>query len=202
MDQNRLELAKRAVVRAGRGGRGFVVGADKRYVITAAHCLPQTLLPQPHLANGAAELTFPKFLGPLADEPSIYAELCAVDLCDDFAAFEAPDGQAFPDESRQYEEFAEQAAIPVARSPDMVPSWEWQDHPGAPAHILMLDGEWQPCKVHNNGRLLWVEAGRGFQSGMSGSPILNADGAAIGVVSTSGGQNLAPSLSDCLPPWL
>jgi hypothetical protein len=38
---------------------------------------------------------------------------------------------------------------------------------------------------------------------MSGSPILNGDGAAIGLISTgSTDSNINPSLSDCLPPWL
>ena len=57
--------------------------------------------------------------------------------------------------------------------------------------------------VHNGGRFLWIKTDHGFQSGMSGSPIINDSGAAIGIVSTSGGDaNIAPSLSDCLPPWL
>jgi hypothetical protein len=40
---------------------------------------------------------------------------------------------------------------------------------------------------------------------MSGSPILNGDGAAIGLISTGSegrGKNFHPSLEDCLPSWL
>jgi hypothetical protein len=38
---------------------------------------------------------------------------------------------------------------------------------------------------------------------MSGSPILNAGGAAIGVVSSSGSGewNVNPALPNCLPQW-
>jgi hypothetical protein len=39
---------------------------------------------------------------------------------------------------------------------------------------------------------------------MSGSPIVDASGAAIGVISTgdaSGAESVNPSLMDCLPPW-
>jgi hypothetical protein len=43
-----------------------------------------------------------------------------------------------------------------------------------------------------------------IKSGMSGSPFLDDDGAAIGLVSTGSGDgfNMNPSLADCLPPWL
>jgi len=36
---------------------------------------------------------------------------------------------------------------------------------------------------------------------MSGSPIIDANGAAIGLISTGDGD-MNPSLTDCLPPWL
>jgi len=38
---------------------------------------------------------------------------------------------------------------------------------------------------------------------LSGSPIVDANGWAIGLISTSGdNQHVSPSLMDCLPPWL
>ena len=53
--------------------------------------------------------------------------------------------------------------------------------------------------VHHDGRFLYLIGPRGFiEPGMSGSPILDENGAAIGLVSTGDG----PSLIDCLPPWL
>jgi hypothetical protein len=202
-----LESAKRAVIRVGTGGRGFIASTgDKRYVVTAARCVPHSRFPRPHLANSAPELIFCNLIGPLASKQrTIWAELCAVSLCDDLAVFNAPDGQDFYDQYAQYEEFTEQAAIPIGLSPDALPPHQWKDHPGTSGYMLSLDGEWQRCTVHNGGRFLQIETDRGFQSGMSGSPIINDSGAAIGIVSTSGAggdNNIAPSLSDCLPPWL
>jgi hypothetical protein len=92
-----VQKAKRAVVQVGYG-RGFVVSAGEyeRYVITAAHCLPRSRYPRPHLANGAAELTFPRIIGPLGSKRSkqtICAELSFLSLADDVAVFAEPDNQ-------------------------------------------------------------------------------------------------------------
>jgi len=67
-----------------------------------------------------------------------------------------------------------------------------------------------PCTAYNGGRLLTVNGAK-IEGGMSGSPILNARGAAIGIISTAGdtedarpnmtGDNMHPSLADCLPTW-
>jgi hypothetical protein len=75
------------------------------------------------------------------------------------------------------------------------------------ALILSLDGEWFSCRIRCTGRVLWIEdAAQEIRGGMSGSPVILPDGAAIGVICTSeqgkraGGPN--PLLSDCLPAWL
>ena len=63
MTMNAMTIAKQAVINVG-DGRGFIVSAgDMRYIITAAHCLPYSRFPTPHLANGINELTFPNVLG-------------------------------------------------------------------------------------------------------------------------------------------
>jgi S1-C subfamily serine protease len=57
--------------------------------------------------------------------------------------------------------------------------------------------------MHNRGRFLSLSDVK-IKSGMSGSPIVDASGAAIGVISTgdaSGAESVNPSLMDCLPPW-
>jgi hypothetical protein len=69
--------------------------------------------------------------------------------------------------------------------------------------VLSLDGEWQSCTVHNGGRFLRItnHGKNSIKGGMSGSPIIDATGAAIGLISTGDGD-MNPSLMDCLPPWL
>ena len=200
-----------AVVRIGDGGRGFIleVAESRRYVVTAAHCLPAERLPTPHLANSSQELTFPQFIGPLAKRAkrTIWGELCVCSLTDDIAAFSEPDGQDFYEQAAEYGEFIDGAALKLGASPPTTPLGRIETH--TPAWVLSLDGIWMPCTVCTiNGRFLMIR-GAEIESGMSGSPILNTDGAAIGLVSTSGGTttgthnfSINPILADCLPPWL
>src|SRR5450631_1329141 len=84
-------------------------------------------------------------------------------------------------------------------------SHEWGITNGAAAWVLSLDRKWQPCLIHNGGRFLSIKD-RKIEGGMSGSPIIDANGAAIGLISTGSGggdyygvsQNAC--LMDCLPP--
>jgi hypothetical protein len=202
-----------AVVRIGDGGRGFIleVAESCRYVVTAAHCLPAERLPTPHLANGIRELTFPEFIGSLAKraKQTIWGELCVFSLTDDVAAFREPDGQELYKQAAEYGEFIDAVAFKIGAPPPLVPPYKWKTVPGTPAWVLSLDCTWMPCTVHTNGRFLTTR-GTKIESGMSGSPILNANGAAIGLISTSAGltgydgfgDDRHPSLVDCLPPWL
>jgi hypothetical protein len=202
-DRSRPNLLTAAVVHVG-DGRGFIVGSEKgRYVVTAAHCLPRSRYPFPHLANGVSELTFPRIMGPLGSKRTIWAELCALSLTDDLAVFTEPDGQELWGQNDEYEQFTE-TTIPVGEPPQIVPPYEWDSVAGAPARVLSLDCSWLPCTVYSNGRFLTTR-GIKIESGMSGSPILNADGRAIGLISTSSGDdtnNMHPCLMGCLPPWL
>jgi hypothetical protein len=202
----KFEIAKRAVVRFDAGGRGFIVSADgdrDRYVITAAHCLPRDRIPTPNLANSVPELTFPDIIGKLASRrTTIWAQLCAFSLTDDFAVFSEPDGQELYEQCEEYKKFTK-VAVTIGKPPDAVEFYKWKATPGTAAWVLSLDREWQHCTVHNNGRFLSIQLDGGVKGGMSGSPIIDANGAAIGLISTSGGDlSLNPSLMDCLPPWL
>jgi Trypsin-like peptidase domain len=200
------ENAKRAVVQLG-DARGFVVSsAEYRYVITAAHCLP--CHPQPHLANGVNELTYQNIVGPLARKKrTIWAELCADNLVDDVAVFSAPDDQELSDQCESYEAFTTAAAaMLIGIPPAAVEPYNWRTTPATAAWVLSLDGKWQRCLVQYSGRFLSIKEDRKIKGGMSGSPIIDANGAAIGLISTGGsGMEYAsrhPSLMDCLPPWL
>jgi hypothetical protein len=197
-----MKTAK-SVVQVGKG-RGFIVSAgESRYVVTAAHCLPRSRYPKPHLGNGVPELTFPKIIGPLGKkERTIWAELCALSLNDDVAVFAEPDGQELYDQRTEYETFTE-AAITIGKPPAVVPSYQWGATPGTAAFVLSLEGKWQRCTVHNGGRFLRTtnHGDNHIKGGMSGSPIIDETGAAIGLISTGDGD-MNPGLMDCLPPWL
>jgi len=63
------------------------------------------------------------------------------------------------------------------------------------ARVLSLDGKWLEGRIERHGGWLAFEPGRFFASGMSGSPILNTAGAAIGVVSVDA---MSPVIVDSL----
>jgi hypothetical protein len=57
-----------------------------------------------------------------------------------------------------------------------------------PGHVLSLDGVWLDVTVrHTESGALTLEPGEAFVQGMSGSPLITATGAAIGVLSTGQG---------------
>jgi Trypsin-like peptidase domain len=198
----------RAVLRVG-AGRGFLVEAKhERLVITAAHCLPE--LPPPHSMSYTEERTYPNLLGPLGKtEPMVWAECLFGDPVADIAILSTPDRQELYDQAAAYDELTE-----------LRPSFRIDDAPISDrAWLLSLAGEWTPCRVQRAGddqrfalRMpLWIEdAMVGIHGGMSGSPIVTDDGAAIGVLSVSGGKESEgstqsgpnPRLADCLPGWL
>jgi hypothetical protein len=182
-----METAKKAIVQVGHGGRGFIVGARDRFVVTAAHCVPIEHIPTPDMSNGPEQLTFPNIIGPLGETPTIWCELCAYGLTDDIAAFCEPE----VDDQDQYVKFTDAAAFAVGNPPAIGSKTS--------AFVLSLDGKWKRCTVNNGGRFLHISGpDRLIESGMSGSPIVDENGAAIGVVSIGSG----PSLIDCLPAWL
>jgi hypothetical protein len=210
----KLDQAREAVVRVG-DGRGFIAGAGySRYIITAAHCLPERARHlDPNLGNSTSELLVRDLIGSLEQhERTIWAEICGLSLTDDFAIFREPDNQELGDEADRYGQFTDRAVLAVAPSPAVVEPWHWQLNdnrvaetvPPADAFVLGLDLTWKPCTVYNNGRFLWL-GGVPIEGGMSGSPILNTEGATIGLLSTGSeglGNSQHPSLMDCLPPWL
>jgi hypothetical protein len=196
--------AKRSVLAVSQqGGRGFVADiAGERRVITAGHCLPRLPIPDP---GAQEERTYWKLLGPLGGQLTITAECLFVDPVSDLAVLGPPDNQVLANEFKAYGEFVLSAA---ALSMGHVQG-EFGDQ--SCGWLLSLAGVWFRCKVSHYGGGLWVtEASHGIIGGMSGSPILNDDGAVIGVVSCSGGLDGElhteggpnPRLTHHLPAWL
>jgi Trypsin-like peptidase domain len=208
--------ATRAVVQIGRhGGRGFIiVVGERRYVVTAAHCVFDKL-PVPHSARDSNEVTYRNLIGPLGGRRRVSAECVFLDPIADIAVFGTPDAQERYEEAQAYEALTGEAALKIgklSRRPRTIAGAITP--PGfaaSEARMLSLDGEWFACRVMSQGGGLWFDqAKQPVIGGMSGSPIVLPDGAAaVGVVCVSesghssgrtGGPN--PMLAAHLPGWL
>jgi hypothetical protein len=209
-----------AVVRVG-DGRGFVVRhAGKRLVLTAAHCLPRDAdgnvrMPPPHPCSYLGERTYTVLLGPLGAETTVWAECLFVNPIADIAILGCPDEQELSREAEAYEAFVGRCKpLPIADAPKMgrerveipnyIPDGQFGrsymiDTPGrGAARVLTLAGEWTACTVARRGTWLAVEDEALVKSGMSGSPVVDAAGRAIALMSN---EALSPVLRDNLPSW-
>jgi hypothetical protein len=142
------------------------------------------------------EETFQDVLGPLGAETTVCAECVYVDPISDIAVLGTPDNQELYDEADAYAALIEPLA--PLRPGDAAPT-------KTPAYLIALDGHLINCTVHHFGGPLLIEnATDGIAFGMSGSPILSREGAAIGVVSQSHAhsEGIAPRLIASLPGWL
>lgn len=197
VDEKRKTTAQRAIVTVGEG-HGFVLRiGGGRAIVTAAHCLPN--LPIAASIVGAEERTYHELLGYIGDPgPRLAVECYFVDPVADIAVLGSPDSQLFGREWEACEALIEaHSALRIGKAPAAGTAW-----------ILSLDGEWIKCRVEHYGGPLWIrEAAADLVGGMSGSPIVSEDGAAIGVfiaaASTGDGPPRAggpqPRLTESLP---
>ena len=201
------DKAKRAVVRVGGVGRGFVVEGrgNERYVVTAAHCLPR--MPQPYGFSRLEELTYRRLLAPLGGEPSVSCLCLFVDPISDLTVLGMPDDLEPDEEAETYEELVA-AAIPLVVAEP--PREAVEDMRECRAFLLSLSDRWFPCTVQHYGdRMVVSDAAEDIVGGMAGSPIVSENGSAVGVLCLSfggydkphrvGGVN--PQLMGNLPSW-
>ena len=198
------------VVKVG-GGRGFIIEnrvrmptptrklprgitlarfAERRLILTAAHCLPN--LPPPHRASFLAERTTPKLAASLdGSKRGVWAECLFADPVSDIAVLGCPDEQDLSDEADEYHALTDEK--PVLQIGNARSGLGW---------VLSLKNEWVRTRVEQCsgiwGASLDIDP---TKSGMSGSPILNDAGQAIGIVAV-GGERLQPILTRSLPGWL
>jgi hypothetical protein len=182
-----------AVLQTETGGRAFLLESDdnKRVVVTAAHCLPE--IPPAHPGRYANECTFQDFLGPLDGKVDIWVQCQFADIMADIAVLGPPEHDDLYDQYQAFESFAESRPAFRRSARQFAPR---EKHPG---FVLSLENVWVPCILQHGGRGVWIDDHKMIKSGMSGSPIVDADGAAVGVVSTG---MLNPRLSADLPGWL
>jgi hypothetical protein len=185
-----------AVLQVGEG-RGFLV-KRRRYhdciVITAAHCLPD--LPPPHPCAFLEELTYRRLLGPLGTEPTVWAQLLFADPVADIAVLGTPDGQVLSEQADAYDALMT-SVHPLAIAE--APMQRDRKAAGGEARVLSLAGRWRDGRVERRRGWLTFSPEEFFEPGMSGSPIINMSGKAIGVASVN---FRSPALVHHLPTGL
>jgi hypothetical protein len=205
-----------AVLKVG-DGRGFVVECDYlgRVVITAAHCVAHAKradrtegLPPCHLAREWYEETYPALLGPLGTEPTVWAVCLFADLIADIAVLGQPDNHELLDQADAYDQLVnDMEALAIADAPAQGvevktigdDQFETRTPGKGPARVLSLDGHWLDGQVSRKHAMLVFEPEELIINGMSGSPILDASGAAIAVIAC----NLRnPVIIECLSAYL
>jgi len=196
-------------------GRGFIIGhrtlfdfgdgfkrLRRKLVLTASHCLPH---PPVMPSYSYQETTYPNLLAPLGKKPSVWAECLFFDPVSDLAILGEPDNQELGEENDAYARLVDERKPFTIAAPEM-----------GEGYMLALDGvSWQPTPliVHEN---IW---GTGLSTGatlagQSGSPIVDAKGRAVALVSigserpaVSTGSSSAmdgpqPILKFQLPSWV
>jgi hypothetical protein len=204
MDHHR---AKRAIVQVGPNGRGFISGPN---VITAASCLPCFPTPNPFGEN--KKHTYERLLGPLGGEPSVTADCCFADPVSNVAVLggNLDEYENLIKWKWHYEKSAHYNALPIERPKEPSgPGYETDQY----AWLLTLDGTWAKCFAQTRYDEMWIvtEAQKTFEldGRMSGSPIVNEEGAAIGIISAPLNQDenedwvsIHPVLIRALPGWV
>lgn len=143
-----------------------------RVIVTSAHCLPN--LPPAHPGAYTEERTFKNLVATLdGNKKDIWTECLFADPVADIAVLGPPDNQKFVEEPEDYDTWIENTpilSIGNARS--------------GTGYMLSLDGKWKPTdlKVDHTIRGVFLSSGP-TTPGQSGSPILNAAGRAVAVVS-------------------
>jgi len=175
---------------------------EHRVVITAAHCLP------PLTATPAAsyhEKTFPGLLGNIdGSKKAIAAECLFADPVADIAILGSPDCQEFYSESNYYDDLVNEVPVLLIGNARNGRGWL----------LALTDNRWVETTLNVFVGSRGMSLGIGpTESGMSGSPILNHNGKAVGVVcvgSETGNDGVRkterawgqPILSRSLPGWM
>jgi hypothetical protein len=183
-------------------GRGFIIEhrtlfdlgtgvkhLHRKLVVTASHCLPH---PPVMPCYSYKETTYANLLAPLGEEPSVWAECLFFDPVSDLAILGEPDNQELGEESEAYNQLVD------GRKPFNIATPETGE-----GYMLALDGvSWRPTPLKVNVGVWGTGLSSGaVRAGQSGSPIVDAKGRAVAVVSL-GEAGSQPILKFQLPAWL
>ena len=195
-------------------GRGFIIEhrtlfdfgdgfkrLRRKLVVTASHCLPH---PPVMPCYSYKETTYANLLAPLGEEPSVWAECLFFDPVSDLAILGEPDNQELGEENDAY------ARLVDGRKPFTIAAPETGE-----GYMLALDGvSWQPTPLNVHATIWGTGLSTGATlAGQSGSPIVDARGRAVAVVSigtellnvgsrTPTESGPQPILKNSLPAWL
>ncbi len=180
-----------------------------------------TRLPPAHRASFPRERSYRNLLGLLGEPGTVSAECVFVDPVSDIAVLREPNAvvaDEWGESDLAYSALVNWGlsvtafeAIPIEKLQDA--SMMVRPIPVAPrdngsgkgdgdklARLLALNGCWFDCSGETSGgALVLANCCERIESGMSGSPILNSAGQAIGVVTLDTDN---PRLLQCLPFWL
>lgn len=183
-----------AVIAVG-SGYGFVVeGVYDRFVISAAHCLPQ--LPSCNAGQHDRESLYSALLGPAGGQRTVAAACCFADPVSDIAVLGAPNGIEAAVEFDQFLQLTNATTpLPIA-----------EPQPASLGWIRSPDGSWSSYVVHSAwGRRLIIDLDE-ILIEMSGVPIISDQGTAIGVLCPDPQRNIFqashPVLVGSLPTHL
>ncbi|MGC1685354.1 MAG: serine protease [Candidatus Acidiferrales bacterium] len=195
-------------------GRGFIIEhrtlfdfghgfkrLRRKLVVTASHCLPD---PPKMPCYSYQEVTYENLLAPLGEKPSMWAECLFFDPVSDLAILGEPDNQRHGDQNDAY------VALVDGREPFKIAAPVTGD-----GYMLSLDKvSWQPTPLNVHVNIWGVGLSTGpTYAGQSGSPIVDASGRAVAVVSIgseslTGGSRTPmesgpqPILKFRLPSWV
>lgn len=177
---------------------------EYRSVVTAAHCLPK--LPRANAAALKSDRTYKKLLGSLDGSKSgIWAECVFANPVADIAVLDCPSDHELDDEADAYAALIDDASILRIDEAQSGSGW-----------VLALDRHWVRTTLNvfvnmSGFKSLSIDA---TEAGMSGSPILNDAGLAVGIVAvgtereSKNGERRnertgpQPMLTRDLPGWL
>ena len=171
---------------------------ERRLIVTAGHCLPK--LPRANAGGFTSDVTYGNLVGALdGGKNNLWAEVLFVDPVADLAVLGCTDNQELCDEAEAFEGFIESLRALCIGKATSGPGW-----------MLTLDQKWVPIRLEVHARRfgvgLEIDA---VEAGQSGSPILNDEGCAVGVVVIGSGtpthkkrSGPQPILTRDLPAWL